>query len=117
VKRPCRRCFPGKPGRELIDCAGSAGYRQCPDCIASPGFVDDPTAFTVAEALQLPAVREGVKHAVWETRGITYRIDKTEGTLQVRWAFWGDGVIKWALTGSEAILIADLDLECRLVDP
>lgn len=28
----CTRCFPGRPGLELIDCDGSAGFRVCPDC-------------------------------------------------------------------------------------
>lgn len=28
----CTRCFPGKPGKELIDCDGSAGFRPCTGC-------------------------------------------------------------------------------------
>ena len=30
----CARCYPGKPGRELIDCDGSAGFRACTGCSA-----------------------------------------------------------------------------------
>lgn len=32
----CTRCFPGKPGRELIDCGGSAGFKPCTGCVAKP---------------------------------------------------------------------------------
>jgi hypothetical protein len=28
----CPRCFPGRPGQELVDCDGSAGFKPCTGC-------------------------------------------------------------------------------------
>lgn len=39
-RKVCHRCFPGKPGRELIDCDGRPGFRRCPDCVDHPGFTE-----------------------------------------------------------------------------